>query len=220
MGRRRRKRKGELVVTDLEFNGNSDVSKIYKEIKKTFAEVGTAYKTTGTTKTPRGVLDIRYALKHANKLIYDAAQIRAPIIKPHIYQGQSKANQAVSLKNHMVEGQRLGKKWINRGIIARRVVTFRGKAKVEGAMSPAQYAASVEFGREKFMQVAKKPVGITGGETDYYLRTVGATQPDPFLIPALEAKAQPAYDLFYKVLEKRWNTTMKTTAKRNGSNNW
>lgn len=207
----KRIRNGELVATELTLNGKESLPEILKEMSSLFEVVGTTYK----SKTNKSVLNIKQALKEANLIIYREAKVRAPVIKPHIYESQSEANKAVSLKNHMVARTAHGKKWLQRGIIARQVVTFKSP-RDKNAQPPAQYAAAVEVGRDEFMQVVrKKPFGITGGETDFWLRKVPAMKAQPFLIPALESKAGAAYQVFASVLSKRWRKTLEKIERDN-----
>lgn len=199
----------DLITTKITFNGSSEVNKIYKEMQRMFDEVGGAY----ASKTNRSITDIKYALRKANEVIYEEAFRRAPVIRPEIYAGESEDRKPVHIKDrrYMVERSAHGKKWQKRGIIARRVVTFKAPV--------SEYVASVEFGRDSFMQVVrKKPYGITSGETDFFLRKVGAAEAQPFLLPAQKAAANRALEVFAATLQKRWLTTLKRVSKRRNTN--
>jgi hypothetical protein len=195
----------DLIETKLTFNGISNVNKIYKEMQEMFNEVGGAY----ASKTNRSITDIKYSLRKANEVIYNEAFKRAPVIRPEIYAGESDDRKPVHIKDrrYMIERSAHGKKWLKRGIVARRVVTFKDPV--------SEYVAAVEFGRDSFMQVVKKkPYGITSGETDFFLRKVGAASAQPFLLPAQKAAANRALNVFALTLQKRWLNTLKRTSKK------
>jgi len=196
----------EMVTVKLDFNGEHDISAIYKEMQKMFDQVAPAYK----GKTNRTETDIKYSLRVANQVIYREARIKAPRIRPDIHARQSKEKQEIHLsdKKYMVERSAAGKKFRSQGIVARRVVTFKDPV--------SKYVAAVEYGRDSFIQVMKKkPYGVKGGDTSFWLRKVGAMKAQPFLRKSQNNKAQIAYNTFTETLSKRWLTTLKRVAKHN-----
>ena len=196
----------ELATVSLSVNGRDDISAIYNEMVKMFDQVAPAY----TGKTNRTELDIKHALKKANELIYREARLKAPRIRPEIQEGkiQSRKNIHLSDPKYMKERSSAGKKFRAKGIIARRIVTF--------AHPVSTYVAALEYGRDEFLQVMKKkPYGIVGGQTDSWLRKVGAMDAQPFLRKSLDNKAQQAYDEFSSVLKKRWINTLKAVGRHN-----
>ncbi|MGZ7642477.1 hypothetical protein [Vibrio parahaemolyticus] len=194
-----------IVSVDLTFNGESDWKAIEQEMVRVFDEVGAAYK----QKRNRSITAINNALKKANQVIYKEARIRAPIIKPHIQATKQESRKNIHLRDHMIERSASGRKWRAKGIVARRVVTFKAPA--------SEYAAAVEYGRDAFIQVVRKaPFGIKGGQTDYWLRKVGAMEAQPFLRVSQEAKAQEALSVFSRELQKNWLTILKRVNKKRG----
>tara|TARA_Y100001960_G_C14784209_1_gene890296 strand:+ start:31162 stop:31788 length:627 start_codon:yes stop_codon:yes gene_type:complete len=197
------------VETKITYNGEADIRKMYSQMINLFDQVAIAYP---NGKTNRGFLDIRYSLAKANKVIHAEVLKRAPVIRPEIAAKQSKKMQLLSLRDpkQTVARSAHSKKLMRRGIIARQVVTFRND-KENG--STGSYAAAIEFGRDPFMQVLeKKKHNVEGGDTDFFLRAVGAMKPQPFLIPAQRAKANQAMNVFAATLQKRWLTTLKKVA--------
>jgi hypothetical protein len=194
----------DLLTVALDFNGKRDLSEIYREMTKMYDQVAPAYK----GKVNRTETDIRYSLRKANEVIYREARLKAPKVRPDIQARQNKELQLIHLsdKKYMIEGARQGKTWRKQGIVARRVVTFKAPV--------GEYAAAVEYGRKEFMQVIEnKSYKKKNGDTNFHLRAVGAMKAQPFLRKAQNSKAQSAFDTFSAVLDKRWNTTMKTVAK-------
>jgi len=187
----------DLLAVKLDVNDKHDISKIYSEMARMFDAVAPAYK----GKTNRTELDIKFALKSANQVIYREVKLRAPTIRPEIQAGKSESRKSVHLsdKKYMKERQAEGKRWRSQGIIARRVVTFSAPV--------STYVAAVEYGRDSFLQFVKK--SSKGG----YVRKVGAMKAQPFLRVSQNTKAQAAYDTFAAVLAARWVNTMKAVAR-------
>lgn len=71
----------QMATVNLTVNGRDDISAIYNEMVKMFDQVAPAYK----GKTNRTELDIKYALKQANVLVY-----RKLGLKPHAFVLKSK----------------------------------------------------------------------------------------------------------------------------------
>ena len=184
----------------LDFNGKTKLSDILAEMTSKFDEVAGSYK----GKTNRAETDIKFALKKANQVIYREVKLRAPRIKPHIQAGKSKERKLIHLKDHILEKPTNGKTWRSQGM-SRRVVTFSKEV--------SHYVAALEYGRDEFMQVRKKPKSVKGGDTSYWLRSVGAMKAQPFIKVAQNKKAQAAFDTFSDVLGVRWLKTMKKVAK-------
>ncbi|HGE6013831.1 TPA: hypothetical protein ACGGR7_002095 [Vibrio cholerae] len=187
--------KYDLVSFELEFNGRVDLAGIENEMVKLFGEVGASYK----KKKNHSVTVIQGALRDAHQVIYRECLIKAPTIRADILANESKERRDIHLGDpkYMVERSAHGKKWLQSGIIARRVITFKHPV--------SEYAAAVEFGRDSFLQVVKKaPYGITKGQTDYWLREVGAMAAQPFLLPSQRNKANQVINVFASSLSNRW----------------
>jgi len=194
----------DLLTVKLAFNGKTDVSAIYKDMQKMFDQVAPAYK----GKTNRTETAIKASLTKANQVIYREARMKAPRIRPDIQAAKQKSRKDVHLsdKEYMVERAAAGKVWRKQGIIARRVVTFKAPV--------SSYVAAIEYGRDEFVQVAKKKAGDNmGGETGFYMRHVGAMKAQPFLRKAQNSKAQVAIDTFATVLSKKWINILARVAK-------
>lgn len=194
--------KTDLLTVALDFNGSTKLSDILAEMQSRFEDVADVY----VGKTNKAELDIRAALKAANEVIYREVKMKAPRIKPHIQATKSKDRKDIHLKDHIQAKATNGKTWRSQGM-SRVVVTF---APIVGS-----YAAALEYGRDEFMQVMKKkPFGIKGGDTDYWLRSVGAAKAQPFIRDAQTRKAQAAFDTFSSVLGTRWVKRMKAVEKK------
>ncbi len=189
------------ISSELDYNGKRSLSEIYKEMDRTWNEVGKAYK----SKKNRSVLDIQYSLKQANAVIYRRALARAPIIRADVKKTEPNYRKSISLrdKSGLRERSAHTKKMLNEGIIARRVVGSSGYA--------SQYIAAVEYGRDEFEQIRTK---LVDGGAEANFRTIGKTKPQPFLRPSLQHGAQEAYDVFANTLENRWAATMRRVARR------
>ncbi|KAB0285468.1 hypothetical protein F2P58_23435 [Vibrio fortis] len=197
----------EYVEVKLDFNGKSSWSGIEKEMVRLFDEVGLNY----NKRTNHSISVIKGALKAANQVIYKEAQVRAPVIKPHIQATKQTSRKNIHLGSpeYMIERSAHGKKWVQQGIIARRFITFKKPV--------SEYAAAIEYGRDAFLQVVrKKPFGIQGGDTSFWVRQVGAMKAQPFLRESQQAKAQEAVNTFSTVLERRWLRVLTRLEKRRG----
>lgn len=195
-----------LVTFDLSFNGETNLSAIEDEMVKLFGEVGAAYKKNKN----HSLTVIQGALKDAHQVIYRECLVRAPTIRADVLANESVEMRDVHLGDpkYMVERSAHGKKWLKDGIVARRIVTFKYPV--------SRYAAAVEYGRQEFMQVVKKaPYGITKGETDFWLRKVGAMEAQPFLIPSQRDKADQALNIFASSLSNRWLKVLRRLERKN-----
>ncbi|MDP5253372.1 MULTISPECIES: hypothetical protein [unclassified Vibrio] len=189
-----------LLAVSLSFNGQDSLSAIESEMVSLFGEVGAAYK----KKTNHSIKVIKDALKEANQVIYKECLVKAPVIRPAILARESKATRDIHIGDprYMVERSSHGKKWLKDGIVARRIVTFKSPV--------SSYAAALEYGRGEFLQVVRKaPYGITKGETDFWLRKVGAMEAQPFLLPSQRNKADKAMVVFASSLSSRWLKVLK-----------
>ena len=198
----------DMVTTELEFNGETDWRAIEAQMVRLFDEVGVNYR----QRRNRSLTVISAALKVAHQVIYKEAQVRAPVIKPHIQAGKQEDRKDIHLGSpkYMIERSAHGKKWLQQGIVARRFVTFKDPV--------STYAAAVEYGRDKpFLQVVKKaPFGIQSGDTDYWLRTVAPMEAQPFLGKAQRAKAQQAVNVFGTELSRRWLVVLRRLDRNRG----
>ncbi|EID0057164.1 hypothetical protein LA065_003192 [Vibrio parahaemolyticus] len=181
------------VTTELSFNGKSQLSAIQKEMTQVFSEVGLAYK----GRKNRSLSVIQGALKDAHQVIYEEVLARAPTIKPEILERESPELRNVHIKSreYTVERSALTKRMRNRGLVARRIITFKEPV--------SKYVAAVEFGRDESFHLK------AGKGANFKVIRLAPMKAQPFLRPAQRAKASEAILTFNTALQKRWLTVLK-----------